>query len=63
MFIFSFVVAVIILSIYNPHSIFLFSILIAVISTILEVLSPWGLDNLTVPLLTPVFYVIARSYL
>jgi phytol kinase len=63
MFIFSFVVAVSILSIYNPHSIFLFSILIAVISTILEVLSPWGLDNLTVPLLTPVFYVIARSYL
>jgi phytol kinase len=62
MFIFSFLVSIIILSIYNSSSAFMLSLLLATFSTIIETISPWGLDNLTVPLLTSLFYSLISSY-
>lgn len=61
MFVFSFLVSFIILSIYSPGSAFILSAAIAVFSTVVETISPWGLDNLTVPLLTPLFYSLISN--
>ncbi|MCF0147551.1 MAG: phosphatidate cytidylyltransferase [Clostridium sp.] len=58
MFIFSFVVSVIILYIFSGTNVFLYSLIIAIVSTGLEALSPYGLDNLTVPLGTSLFYYL-----
>lgn len=56
MFIFSFVACMIILHIYNPINILLISFILALMSTVLELISPLGLDNLTVPLGSSMFY-------
>ena len=58
MFIFSFTVSLFILYIFNPINIVLFSLILALISTILEAFSPYGLDNLTVPLGTSLLYYL-----
>lgn len=58
MFIFSFMVSIIILHIFNPVNVLLFSFILAFLSTILELLSPLGLDNLTVPLGSAMFFYI-----
>lgn len=58
MFFFAFVVSVSLLYIFNPINVILFSLIIAIISTILEVLSTYGLDNLTVPLGTSLIYYL-----
>lgn len=58
MFIFSFTVSLFILYIFNPINIILFSLILALISTILEAFSPYGLDNLTVPLGTSLLYYL-----
>ncbi|MFU7518092.1 hypothetical protein AB4668_20305, partial [Clostridium sp. HCS.1] len=46
MFLFSFVVSLVILYIFNPVNILLYTLILAVVSTVLEVFSPYGLDNL-----------------
>ncbi|MSU00231.1 diacylglycerol/polyprenol kinase family protein [Tissierella pigra] len=56
MFTFSFIVSIIILYIFNPNNILLFSFILAALSTILELFSPFGLDNLTVPLGSAIFF-------
>lgn len=58
MFLFSFIVSIIILYIFNPVSILFFSFTLALLSTILELFSPIGLDNLTVPLGSAMFFYI-----
>lgn len=58
MFLFSFMVSIIILHIFYPVNILLFSFILAFLSTILELLSPLGLDNLTVPLGSAMFFYI-----
>jgi phytol kinase len=58
MFVFSFLAAFIILSIYDPISSFRNSLILALFATVLEAFSPAGFDNLTVPLLVPLLYVI-----
>jgi len=56
MFAFSFIVSSVILTIYNPVNVFLCSFILALLGTILELFSPLGLDNLTVPLGISIFY-------
>lgn len=58
MFVFSFMVSIIILHIFHPVNILFFSFMLAFLSTILELLSPLGLDNLTVPLGSAMFFYI-----
>jgi len=58
MFVFSFLVSVSLLYIFNPVNITLFSLIVAIVSTALEALSPYGLDNLTVPLGTSLSYYL-----
>ncbi|WP_353095831.1 hypothetical protein [Tissierella praeacuta] len=58
MFIFSFIVSITILYIFNPVNILLSSFLLALLSTALELFSPLGLDNLTVPLGSAMFLYI-----
>jgi phytol kinase len=59
MFVVSLTVAIIMLSIQGFSSILLASLLIAFIATVIELLTPKGLDNLSVPLLTTLaFYLI-----
>lgn len=58
MFAFSFMVSIIILYIFNPVNILLFSFMLALLSTALELFSPLGLDNLTVPLGSAMFFYI-----
>jgi phytol kinase len=60
MFIFSFLIAFIILSIYNPAAVLKNSLVLALFATILEALSPSGFDNLTVPLLVPALYILIK---
>ncbi|MTI46452.1 DUF92 domain-containing protein [Sporosalibacterium faouarense] len=54
MFILSYLVALLILIFSNGYSfkILAISFILAVIATVVEALTPWGLDNLTVPLIT-----------
>lgn len=56
MFLASFIVTAIILAIYSPDNLFFISFYIAIFSTLIEAISPFGLDNLTVPILTSIFY-------
>lgn len=58
MFLFSFIVSVVILYTFNPINIIFFSLIIAIVSTALEAFSPYGFDNLTVPLGTSLFYYL-----
>ncbi|MDF2674940.1 MAG: integral rane protein [Clostridiales bacterium] len=60
MFIFSFFVAFIVLKIYSPINAFPISVVLALGATIIEMVSPWGLDNLSVPLLTTYIYTLIR---
>ena len=46
----------VILYMFNPVNLILYSLILAVVSTVLEVFSPYGLDNLTVPLGTSLLY-------
>ncbi len=63
MFLFSFMVSLSVLYIFNPINIILFSLILALISTILEAFSPYGLDNLTVPLGTSLLYYLLNILL
>lgn len=56
MFIFSFAVCLIIFGIFSPESLLFKSITIAAVATVLEGISVFGLDNISVPLLTSLFY-------
>lgn len=58
MFIISFLTTFILLWIFNPINLFLYSFIIATTATIAEVLSCKGLDNLTVPLFTTLVYYL-----
>ena len=58
MFLFSFVVSLVILYIFNPVNMLLYSLILATVSTVLEAFSPYGLDNLTVPLGTSLLYYL-----
>ena len=63
MFVFSFIVSLVILSIFNPANVILLSLVLASVSTILEAYSPYGLDNLTVPLGTSLVYYLLSIFL
>lgn len=63
MFIFSFIVSVVILCIFNPINIVLSSLILALVSTFLEAYSPYGLDNLTVPLGTSLVYYLITLFI
>jgi phytol kinase len=56
MFTVTFLVMLILLSIFNPIHILAFSLIIALIATLLELYSPYGTDNLTVPIITTFIY-------
>ena len=58
MFLFSFIVSLVILYIFNPVNIILYSLVLSVVATILEAFSPYGFDNLTVPLGTSALYYL-----
>ncbi len=60
MFIISSITIFILLSIYNPSHILLFSYTIALVATILELFSYKGIDNLTVPLFSSFLYYILQ---
>lgn len=60
MFVFSFLAAFIILKIYNPAFALPISVILAFAATIIEMFSPLGLDNLSVPLLTTYIYILIR---
>lgn len=56
MFIASFIVSFLVLSFYSPNNLFAKSITLALFSTVVEGISPFGLDNLTVPILASLLY-------
>lgn len=56
MFAFSFIIASILFSIYAPTGLILKGVFIAAIAAFIEALSPYGLDNLTVPILISLIY-------
>lgn len=58
MFVFSFLAAFVILKIYSPVSYLLPSLVLALSATIIELVSPFGLDNLSVPLLSTWIYTM-----
>jgi phytol kinase len=60
MFIFSFMTAFIVLKIYSPVSALPISVVLALAATIIEIFSPLGLDNLSVPLLTTYIYTLIK---
>lgn len=60
MFVFSFLAAFVILKIYNPASALPISVILAFAATIIEMFSPLGIDNLSVPLLTTYIYILIR---
>lgn len=62
MFIFSFIVSIVILYIFNPVHIIFYSLILAIISTVLEAFSPYGLDNLAVPLGTSFIYYLMTLF-
>ncbi|PWJ95142.1 hypothetical protein C7380_10797 [Oceanotoga teriensis] len=61
MFIISFIITIIFSSISAQNNIIITSLLIATISTIIEILSPFGIDNLTVPIITSITYEILTN--
>ncbi len=58
MFVFSFLISFVVLKTYSPGSYLLPSFALALSATIIEMFSPLGLDNLSVPLLTAWIYTI-----
>ncbi|MBC7087978.1 MAG: phosphatidate cytidylyltransferase [Tissierellales bacterium] len=58
MFVVTFIVNLIILSIYNPTNIIIYSFVLAVFATLLELFTPKGFDNLSVPLGSSLIYYI-----
>lgn len=60
MFMFSFLASLIVLKIYSPVSALQISLLLASAATIVELVSPFGLDNLSVPLLTTYLYTLIK---
>ena len=62
MFVVSFLITIIILSMYNPEGIIVASLSIAAIATLLEGLTPFGMDNLTVPLGSSLAYYFLFIY-
>jgi len=56
MFVFSFIASFIVLYFYSPENLLLKSMVIASFSTVVEGISPAGLDNLTVPILASLLY-------
>lgn len=56
MFLSSFLVSFLFLTLTNQDQTFFPALLLSVIATVLEVVTPWGLDNLSVPLLSSAFY-------
>jgi len=58
MFVASLLVGLLLLNLYSPEMFLLKAIIMAGIATILEAFSPYGLDNLTVPILVSGFYQI-----
>lgn len=56
MFVVSFVVAFIVIYTFSPADVVVKALVIASFSTIIELFSPFGLDNLTVPILTALLY-------
>jgi phytol kinase len=60
MFIFSFMTAFIVLKIYSPVSALPISVVLALAATIIEIFSPLGLDNLSVPLLITYIYTLIK---
>lgn len=56
MFVFSFIVSFLILYFYSPDNLLIKCIVIASFSTVVEGVSPFGLDNLTVPILASLLY-------
>lgn len=63
MFVFSFLTSFILLSFFPSPGIFFCSLLIALVATILEAITPHGFDNLTVPLGTTIFYWFLMKFL
>lgn len=61
MFIISFIITIIFSSISAQNNIIITSLLIATISTIIEILSPFGIDNLTVPIIISITYEILTN--
>lgn len=60
MFVFSFLAAFIVLEIYSPISALPISVALALAATIIEMVSPFGLDNLSVPMLTTYIYIVIK---
>lgn len=56
MFVISTVVALVILSIFSPEAILIKSLTLGLVAAIIEAISPFGLDNLFVPILTSMLY-------
>jgi phytol kinase len=61
MFVASAIVVLIFSTVYRPsapwtETVLLMPLATAAVATVVEALTPWGLDNLTVPLLTTLFY-------
>jgi phytol kinase len=56
MFVTSFVVAFIIAQLVNNSCIWTMPLSLAMIATLVEMFSPYGTDNLTVPLITSISY-------
>lgn len=60
MFVFSFIAAFIVLKIYNPISALPISAVLAFAATAIEIISPMGFDNISVPLLTAYIYTLVK---
>jgi len=58
MFIATFIVCYIILSIFNPVNVLTYSFILAFFATLLELFTPKGFDNLSVPLGTSMIYYL-----
>lgn len=58
MFIISFLTTYILLTYFNPFNTILYSLIIAFIATLLELFSPRGIDNLTVPIFSSLIYYL-----
>ncbi len=58
MFVSCFLVSFLFLTVTNQTQTLFPALLLSAIATVLEALTPWGLDNLSVPLLTSAFYYL-----
>lgn len=60
MFVISFLVSLAILGIFNGNQMFLDAFILAIVAAGLEAVTPLGLDNLTVPILTALLYYVIK---